>query len=80
MSRCDWLNCLAIGHFDGVDTTLLNTIERSGIGKEAHNDRGDEKENCGCAADAMAKHRRAKAWYPKTVSISNEVLSWHTLL
>ena len=65
MSRCDWLNCLAIGHFDGVDTTLLNTIERSGIGKEAHNDRGDEKENCGCAADAMASIDELKPDVPE---------------
>jgi len=30
-NRCDWLNCLAIGHFDGVDTSLLNTEGRKNI-------------------------------------------------
>ena len=31
MNRCDWLNCLAVGHFDGVDTTLLNALGRKNI-------------------------------------------------
>ena len=31
MNPCDWLNCLAIGHFDGVDATLLNALGRTNI-------------------------------------------------
>jgi hypothetical protein len=25
MNRCDWLDCLAVGLFDGVTASLLNT-------------------------------------------------------
>ena len=31
MNRCDWLNCFAIGLFDGVNPTLLNDIGRQNI-------------------------------------------------
>ncbi len=31
MNRCDWRECLAAGLFDGVHTSLLNTIGRENI-------------------------------------------------
>ena len=31
MNRCDWLNCRAIGLFDGVRISLLNTEGRKNI-------------------------------------------------
>ena len=31
MNRCDWVDCLAVGLFDGVNPALLNDIGRKNI-------------------------------------------------